>query len=56
MELSAPKRIIFIIAIVIAIVSLAEFLNVISVGSIQSYPVLAAAFALLAAANLLKGL
>lgn len=56
MELSAPTRIVFIISIVVAIVSLIGYLGVVSFGGIHSYLILAAAFVLLALANLLKGL
>lgn len=57
MELSAPTKIIFILSLALAIISLLPVIGLaVPVISIYSYWILFVAFVLLAAANLLKGL
>lgn len=57
MELSAPTRIVFIIAIVLAVVSLLPVIGI-SLGFVgaNSYWILLAAFVVLVLGNLLNGL
>lgn len=57
MELSAPTKIMFIIAIVLAVISLLPVIGV-SLGALgaYSYWLLLVAFLVLAAGNLLKGI
>jgi len=56
MELSAPRNIVFIIAVVLALISLLPVIGV-SLGAFgaYSYWLLLAAFVVLAAGNVLKG-
>lgn len=56
MELSAPTKIVFIIAIVLAVISLLPVIGI-PLGTLgaYSYWVLLAAFIVLVAGNLLKG-
>lgn len=57
MELSAPTRIVFIIAIILAIISLLPVIGIpLGTLSAYSYWLLLLAFVVLAAGNLLKGL
>lgn len=57
MELSAPTKIVFIIAVVLAVISLLPMAGV-SFGALgaYSYLLLLVAFAVLVAGNLLKGI
>lgn len=57
MELSAPTKIVFIIAIVLAVISLLPVIGI-SLGTLgtYSYWLLLVAFLVLAAGNLLKGI
>ena len=57
MELSAPKQIVFIIAIVLAVISLLPVIGI-PLGALgpYSYWLLLVAFIVLAAGNLLKGI
>lgn len=56
MELSAPKQIVFIIAIVLAVISLLPVIGIplAAIGA-YSYWILLVAFIVLAAGNVLKG-
>lgn len=57
MQLSAPTRIIFILSIVLAVLSLLPVVGIlVPVIGAYSYWLLGVAFVVLAAANLLKGL
>ena len=57
MKLSAPKQVVFIIAAVMAVLSLASSQGVnVPIVSENVYWFMAAAFGLLAAGNLIKGL
>ncbi|WP_265518708.1 hypothetical protein [Nitratireductor luteus] len=57
MRLSAPTGIVFILSVILAILSVLPVLGIsVPVVAAYSYWVLAAAFAILAAGNLLKGL
>lgn len=55
MELSAPKNIIFIVAVVIAIVAALVALGVVSFIPVESVWIMAVAFVVLALGCLLKG-
>ena len=55
MSLSAPTQIVFIIAVIIAIIGLLVFFNVFSFG-VAAFWIMTVAFALLAVANLVKGM
>jgi hypothetical protein len=55
MNLSAPKQIIFIIALVIAIIALLMFLNVFTFVAIPAFWVMTLAYAVLAVGCLIKG-
>jgi hypothetical protein len=55
MNLSAPKQIIFIIALVIAIIALLMFLNVITFVPIPAFWAMTIAYAVLAVGCLIKG-
>jgi hypothetical protein len=57
MELSAPTKVVFIIAVVLAIISLLPVIGI-SLGGLgaYSYWLLFVGFVLLAAGNLLKGM
>lgn len=57
MQLSAPTQIVFIIAVVLAIVALlAAFTTVVSFLPISAFWVMTIAFIVLAAGNLMKGI
>jgi hypothetical protein len=55
MTLNAPTQIVYIIALVIAIIGLLMFLNVIAFIPIAAFWVMTLAYVVLAAACLLKG-
>lgn len=57
MELSAPKQIVFIVAVVLAVISLLPVIGI-PLGALgaYSYWLLLVAFIVLAAGNLLKGI
>lgn len=55
MKLSAPKQIVFWIAVALAVVALLMVLGVLNVGFIEAVWVALVAFVLLALGNLLKG-
>ncbi len=57
MELSAPKQIVFIIAVLLAVISLLPVIGI-PLGALgaYSYWLLLVAFVVLAAGNLLKGI
>lgn len=55
MSLSAPTQIVFIIAVIIALIGLLVALGVFSFG-VASFWIMAVAFGLLALANLVKGM
>ncbi len=56
MNLSAPKRIVFIISLVLAVLGLLGVLGIFSLGSISGAWLLVLGYVLLAAGNLLNGL
>lgn len=55
MSLSAPTQIVFIIALVIAVIGLLVAFNVFSFG-VSAFWIMTVAFGLLALANLIKGM
>jgi len=55
MNLSAPKQIIFIIALIIAIIALLMFLNVITFVPIAAFWAMTVAYVVLAVGCLIKG-
>lgn len=55
MNLSAPTQVVFIIAVVVAIIALLMFLNVIAFIPIASFWVMTIAFVVLAVGCLFKG-
>ncbi len=56
MNLSAPKRIVFIISLILAVLGLLGVAGIFSLGSISGGWLLVLGYALLAAGNLLNGL
>ncbi len=56
MNLNAPKQIVFIISLVLAVIGLLGVAGVFSIGNISGGWFLVLGYALLAAGNLLKGL
>lgn len=55
MKLSAPTQIVFIIAVVVAIIALLMFLGVLAMIPVPSFWVMTIAFVILAGGCLLKG-
>jgi hypothetical protein len=55
MSLSAPTQIVFIIALIIAIIALLMFFNVITFIPIAAFWVMTAAYVILAVACMIKG-
>jgi hypothetical protein len=56
MNLSAPTTVVFIISVVIALVALLVALNVLALTAVPSFWIMTAAWVVLAAGCLLKGL
>lgn len=55
MDLNPPKKIVFYISVVLAVLGFLGLVNVFTLGSISGAWLLVAAYVLLAAGNVLKG-
>ena len=56
MNLSAPTNVVFIVSVVIALLALLIVLNVIPFAAVPAFWILAIAYIVLVAGNLLKGI